>query len=111
MIISGRAQPNASVADAGVIYKTFRRLGVGSSLSDLASALDFEAYGAFLLIPRLLASFKCHSSLTDKIFIAGQSYQRWLSPNSGVLLGTRQSIPLQTVTTQVLEVQSRKRRQ
>ena len=48
MIISGRAQPNASVADAGVIYKTFRRLGVGSTLSDLASALDFEAYGEFL---------------------------------------------------------------
>jgi cystathionine beta-synthase len=45
MIISGRAQPNASVADAGVIYKTFRRLGVGSTLADLASALDFEAYG------------------------------------------------------------------
>lgn len=50
MIISGRAQPNASVADAGVIYKTFRRLGVGSTLSDLASALDFEAYGACLLV-------------------------------------------------------------
>ena len=47
MIISGRAQPNASVADAGVIYKTFRRLGVGSTLADLASALDFEPYGEF----------------------------------------------------------------
>ena len=49
MIISGRAQPNATVAEAGVIYKTFRRLGVGSTLADLASALDFEPYGKFAI--------------------------------------------------------------
>ena len=45
MIISGRAQPNATVADAGVIYKTFRKLSIHTKLSDLASALDIEPYG------------------------------------------------------------------
>ncbi len=43
-IINGTAQPNASVADAGVVYKTFRKLGMNASLSDLASALDIEPY-------------------------------------------------------------------
>ena len=43
-IINGTARPNASVADAGVVYKTFRKLGMNASLSDLASALDIEPY-------------------------------------------------------------------
>ena len=44
-IISGRAQPNATVSEAGVIYKTFRKLSMNATLSDLAGALDFEPYG------------------------------------------------------------------
>ena len=45
MIISGRAQPDSTVADAGVIYKKFRKLSMNDKLSDLASALDIEPYG------------------------------------------------------------------
>ena len=45
MIVSERAQPNATVANAGVIYKTFRKLSMNAKLSDLASALDIEPYG------------------------------------------------------------------
>ena len=44
MLISGRANPNSTVADAGVIYKTFRKLSMNATLSDLASALDIEPY-------------------------------------------------------------------
>lgn len=44
MLISGRAKPNSTVADAGVIYKTFRKLSMNATLSDLASALDIEPY-------------------------------------------------------------------
>ena len=44
-IISGRAHPNATVSEAGVIYKTFRKLSMNDTLSDLADALDFEPYG------------------------------------------------------------------
>ena len=49
MIISGRAQPHSTVADAGVIYKTFRKLSMNANLSDLASALDIEPYGESLM--------------------------------------------------------------
>ena len=50
MIISGRAQPNATVASAGVLYKTFRKLSMNATLSDLASALDIEPYGEFITL-------------------------------------------------------------
>ena len=45
MIINGRAQPNATVADAGVLYKTFRKLSLHADLATLANALDIEPYG------------------------------------------------------------------
>ena len=48
-IISGRAQPNATVSEAGVIYKTFRKLSMNATLSDLADALDYEPYGELCL--------------------------------------------------------------
>ncbi len=110
MIISGRAQPNASVADAGVIYKTFRRLGVGSTLADLASALDFEPYGEFFntfLRRENLCGGEWYAS-HDKLCHCMS--QRWLSQNSDVLLVTRQSNPPLTTTMQEPEVQSQRRR-
>lgn len=48
MIVSGRAQPNATVASAGVVYKKFRKLNIHAKLSDLASVLDIEPYGEFI---------------------------------------------------------------
>mmetsp|Transcript_21075 Transcript_21075/g.38627 ORF Transcript_21075/g.38627 Transcript_21075/m.38627 type:complete len:531 (+) Transcript_21075:184-1776(+) len=58
MIISGRAQPNATVADAGVIYKTFRKLSIHTKLSDLASALDIEPYALIITEQRCFAGRK-----------------------------------------------------
>ena len=46
-IISGRARPDTSVKEAGVIYKTFRKLSMNAKLADLATALDMEPYGEF----------------------------------------------------------------
>jgi len=43
-LLSGRAQPDTTVADAGVIYKTFRKFTMNASLADLAQALDSEPY-------------------------------------------------------------------
>ena len=43
-ILSGRAKPDQSVADAGVMYKTFHRFTMNDSLADLAHALDHEPY-------------------------------------------------------------------
>lgn len=44
MLLSGRANPDDSVKDARVIYKTFRRVNMNDSLADLAQALDHEPY-------------------------------------------------------------------
>jgi CBS domain-containing protein len=44
-IISGRASPDATVMDAGVIYKKFKKLSMNARLADLATALDMEPYG------------------------------------------------------------------
>ena len=43
-VLSGRAKPNHSVADAGVIYKSFHRFNLNDSLADLAHALDHDPY-------------------------------------------------------------------
>mmetsp|Transcript_8557 Transcript_8557/g.18719 ORF Transcript_8557/g.18719 Transcript_8557/m.18719 type:complete len:528 (+) Transcript_8557:251-1834(+) len=48
MIISGRALPDSTVANAGVIYKKFRKLTMNHKLSDLASALDIEPYALII---------------------------------------------------------------
>jgi hypothetical protein len=58
-IISGRAQPNATVSEAGVIYKTFRKLSMNATLSDLADALDFEPYGESCLMFPFSILLKC----------------------------------------------------
>jgi cystathionine beta-synthase len=47
-IISGRASPDTSVKEAGVIYKTFRKLSMNAKLADLATCLDMEPYGKCL---------------------------------------------------------------
>jgi cystathionine beta-synthase len=43
-VLSGRAQPDTTVADAGVVYKTFRKFNMNATLADLAQALDSEPY-------------------------------------------------------------------
>jgi cystathionine beta-synthase len=43
-LLSGRAQPDTTVADAGVIYKTFHKFNINATLADLAQALDSEPY-------------------------------------------------------------------
>jgi cystathionine beta-synthase len=55
MIVNGRAQPNTSVADAGVVYKTFRKMGMNTLLSDLASALDIDPYALITTEQRCFA--------------------------------------------------------
>ncbi|KAL3769971.1 hypothetical protein ACHAW5_004783 [Stephanodiscus triporus] len=57
-IISGRAHPNATVSEAGVIYKTFRKLSMNDTLSDLADALDFEPYALVITEQRCYAGRK-----------------------------------------------------
>jgi len=54
-IINGSAQPNTSVANAGVVYKTFRKLPMNALLSDLASALDIEPYALIITEQRCFA--------------------------------------------------------
>jgi cystathionine beta-synthase len=43
-LLSGRAEPDTSVRDAGVIFKSFRKFSMSDTLADLAQALDSEPY-------------------------------------------------------------------
>lgn len=47
-LLNGRAEPDTTVADAGVIYKTFRKIGLNHSLAYLAQALDLEPYALII---------------------------------------------------------------
>ena len=67
-ILSGRAQPNATVEDAGVVYKTFKKLSMNDTLSDLASALDIEPYGECFCAAAY--SFNPHSNACIATFLS-----------------------------------------
>lgn len=43
-LLSGRALPDTTVAEAGVIFKTFRKFGMNATLAEVAQALDSEPY-------------------------------------------------------------------
>mmetsp|Transcript_22664 Transcript_22664/g.29037 ORF Transcript_22664/g.29037 Transcript_22664/m.29037 type:complete len:504 (-) Transcript_22664:1390-2901(-) len=43
-LLSGRARPDSPVADAGVVFKTFRTFAMNDSLSEVAQALDHEPF-------------------------------------------------------------------
>jgi cystathionine beta-synthase len=64
-IISGRATPETSVKEAGVIYKTFRKLSMNAKLADLAAALDMEPYGTCLVLHCLFLNCFYYNSCTS----------------------------------------------
>lgn len=43
-LLSGRCQPDSTVAEAGVIYKNFHKFTMNNTLAELAQALDHEPY-------------------------------------------------------------------
>jgi len=43
-LLSGRAMPDESVEQAGVIYKTFHKFSMNDTLANVASALDHDPY-------------------------------------------------------------------
>eukprot|EP00978_Attheya_sp_CCMP212_P023910 scaffold74226_cov51-Attheya_sp.AAC.2 len=47
-LLSGKAEPDATVVDAGVVYKTFRKFNMNDTLADLAQALDSEPYALII---------------------------------------------------------------
>merc|ERR1719296_361015 len=89
MIVSGRAQPNSTVANAGVIYKTFRKLSMSAKLSDLASALDIEPYALVI---------------TEQRCFAGRKKKRGASPDgeSGAKSGESNDEPMKVIKKSVV---------
>lgn len=59
-LLNGRALPHATVAEAGVVYKTFSKVTMSDKLSDLAQALDIEP---FVLI---ITEQRCYSGTGRK---------------------------------------------
>ena len=65
-VLSGRAQPDATVADAGVIYKTFRKFTLNAPLADLARALDSEPYALVVTEQRCFGGSKGKGSKEEE---------------------------------------------
>ena len=59
-ILSGRCQPESTVAEAGVMYKTFHKFSMSDTLADLAQALDHDP---FVLI---VTEQRCFTAQTKK---------------------------------------------
>lgn len=66
MLMSKRAQPNQPLSDAGVIYKTFKKLAMNATLAELASALDIEPYALVVTEQRCFAGRKKKRSADEE---------------------------------------------
>jgi cystathionine beta-synthase len=62
-ILSGRCDPETTIADSGVIYKTFHKFAMHSTLHELAQALDHDP---FVLIVTEQRCFSTGGSATSK---------------------------------------------
>jgi len=83
-LLSGRVDPDASVADAGVIYKSFKKFTMNDRLSDLAQALDHEPYAL------IVAEQRC---------FLGRSRKRKMSNDDGMDNTNTNTNTKQTTTT------------
>ena len=79
-LLGGRAQPDTTVADAGVIYKTFRKISLNHSLADLAQALDLEPYALIIT--------------EQRCFSGGQNKKQKLSEDNGDSVTTSSLTPV-----------------
>lgn len=61
MILSGRAEPDASVLDAKVIYKNYSKFCMNDNLGDVALSLDHEPFAL------IITEQRCFSGKTDGI--------------------------------------------
>jgi len=59
-IISGVAEPEATVVDARVIYKNFRKVGMNESLANIALVFDHEPYAL------VITEQRCYQGLSGK---------------------------------------------
>ena len=55
-LLSGRAQPDDTLADAGVLYKAFHKFSMNDTLADLAQALDLEPYALIVTEQRCFSA-------------------------------------------------------
>ena len=74
-LLSGRVDPDSSVAEAGVIFKKFKKLTINDSLSDVAQALDYEPYALIVTDQRCYNAKKsgavCKSDVVTKRVVSG----------------------------------------
>ena len=73
MLMSKRAQPNQPLSDAGVIYKTFKKLAMNATLAELASALDIEPYALVVTEQRCFGGRKKKRSADEDSKESGAS--------------------------------------
>lgn len=93
-ILSGRAKPDASVREAGCIFKTFHSFGMKDTLSAVAQALDHDP---FVLITQVQ---RCYSGAAKQPAAEGQDQKRQKTEHAGVsATGSGESIEASTVTT------------
>jgi hypothetical protein len=65
LLLSGRAQPDATIADAGVIFKARQFFSMNTSLADLARALDHESYALIVTEQRCFTTKRKKSDFGD----------------------------------------------
>jgi len=57
-LLSGRCEPDTTIADSGVIYKTFHKFSMNSTLQSLAQALDHDPFVLIVTEQRCFSGHK-----------------------------------------------------
>eukprot|EP00549_Striatella_unipunctata_P026259 CAMPEP_0118707984 /NCGR_PEP_ID=MMETSP0800-20121206/21570_1 /TAXON_ID=210618 ORGANISM="Striatella unipunctata, Strain CCMP2910" /NCGR_SAMPLE_ID=MMETSP0800 /ASSEMBLY_ACC=CAM_ASM_000638 /LENGTH=150 /DNA_ID=CAMNT_0006610997 /DNA_START=81 /DNA_END=530 /DNA_ORIENTATION=- len=72
-LLSGRAEPDATVVEAGVIYKRFHQFTMNDSLADLAMALDHDPYALIVTEQRCFQGRENNTSSSKKHKLNGDT--------------------------------------
>jgi len=91
-LLNGRAEAYETVAEARVVYKTFSKVTMNQSLSDLAQALDYEPY---VLIT---TEQRCYNGKTKTKRRGSDASQDSLSPQKDIKKVTTRSVVSGIVT-------------
>jgi len=100
-LLSGRAEPDTPVQDAGVMYKTFHKFTMSDTLCELARALDHEPYAL------IVTSQRCFSGAANKkrkgsIGSEGDDYDSLTTAASGSTTAKKANVLTRSVVSGIV---------
>lgn len=95
-ILSGRCNPETTIADSGVIYKTFHKFAMHSTLHELAQALDHDPFVLIVTEQRCFSTTTSHTHNNNATPSANKKHKTDHEPTT---IASSLLSPMASVTT------------